>query len=70
MRPPPVPHECLQSLACIPTDPYLQYVWLELKDRGPFNLRLHEALFTVINSRYPAAEAGHLGAGLSMRRGL
>jgi hypothetical protein len=38
-----------ESLRCLPDDPLVQYVWLELKDRPGFDLRAHEALFTVIN---------------------
>jgi hypothetical protein len=40
------------SMALIPSDPLIQHVWLALKDRGPFNVRDHEPLFTLINSRY------------------
>jgi hypothetical protein len=48
------------SLLAIPTDPLLQYIWLELKDRPPINLREHRVLFAVINARYnhPRLESG------------
>jgi hypothetical protein len=41
-----------QSLAAIPTDPLLQYIWLAMKDRPPFDLRGHGDLFGRINLRY------------------
>ena len=41
-----------QSITCIPYDPLTQYIWLELKDRPPFNIREHESLFSIINSCY------------------
>jgi hypothetical protein len=41
-----------QSIALIPTDNLLQYVWLQLKDRPPFNIRDHGSLFPIINRRY------------------
>ena len=41
-----------RSLAVIPEDPLTQYIWLELKDRLPVNLRDYRALFAVINARY------------------
>lgn len=52
-----------RSLECLPNDPLIQYVWLELKDDMGDALRAHEALFAVINhnwnqwwldSQYPA----------------
>jgi len=41
-----------RSIACVPTDPLIQYIWLELKDDGDFDLRSHNSLFTVINHRW------------------
>lgn len=41
-----------QSMGLIPTDILLQYVWLQLKDRPPFNIRDHASLFPIINCRY------------------
>lgn len=40
------------SANCIPHDSLVQYIWLEMKDRPPFNLRDHKALFGLINLRY------------------
>ena len=40
------------SLQCLPSDPLIQYIWLELKDDRGANLRAHEALLTVINHRW------------------
>jgi hypothetical protein len=49
-----------RSLAVIPGDPLTQYIWLELKDSLPVNLRDYRALFAVINARYhhPRLESG------------
>jgi len=33
-------------------DPLTQYVWLEMKDREPFNIRDHTVFFGVFNTRY------------------
>jgi hypothetical protein len=44
-----------QSLAALPTDPLVQYVWLAMKDRPPLNLRDHRSLFTKINLVYSVA---------------
>jgi hypothetical protein len=41
-----------QSLASIPKDPMVQYVWLLLKDREPFNIRDHYAFFGIIDRAY------------------
>jgi hypothetical protein len=41
-----------ESMDCIPHDPLVQYIWLELKDRPPFNIREHHDLFPIINTRY------------------
>ena len=41
-----------QSLARIPYDPLVQYVWLQLKDREPFNIRDHHTFFGLINCWY------------------
>ena len=41
-----------QSLDCISQDSLVQYVWLEMKDRPPFNIRDHKTLFARINVRY------------------
>jgi hypothetical protein len=40
------------SLQLIPRDSLLQFVWLELKDRPPFDLRYHRSLFHKINRVY------------------
>jgi hypothetical protein len=41
-----------RSLDCMAVDPLVQYVWLELKDRLPFNIRDHRALFGRVNQNY------------------
>lgn len=41
-----------QSLKWIPSDPLVQYVWLEMKDRPPFNLKKHKSLFMLLNTVY------------------
>jgi hypothetical protein len=41
-----------QSLATIPHDPLVQYVWLAMKDRAPLDLRAHGEIFGRINMRY------------------
>ena len=41
-----------QSMRRMPYDPFLQYIWLELKDRPPFNIRDHLALFGRVNNFY------------------
>ena len=41
------------SLDRIPRDPLIQAVWLEMKDKEPFNLREHDLLFGKINLDYP-----------------
>jgi hypothetical protein len=41
-----------ESMRRIPEDPLVQYVWLELKDRAPVDLRAHAALFSRINAMY------------------
>ena len=38
-----------RSISCLPTDPLIQYIWLELKDDSDFDLRSHKSLFAVIN---------------------
>jgi hypothetical protein len=43
------------SLVCIPTDSLVQYLWLELRDRGPFDVRSHPALYAVISRVYDAS---------------
>jgi hypothetical protein len=40
------------SMSRIPTDPFLQYLWLELKDRPPLDLRGHKVLFAALNNVY------------------
>jgi len=39
-------------LRVLPREPLLQYIWLEMKDRGPFDLRGHKILFGRINNRF------------------
>lgn len=41
-----------QSMDALPYDSLLQYLWLEIKDRPPFNIREHTALFAMINPVY------------------
>lgn len=36
----------------LPRDPLIQYIWLEMKDRGPFDLRQHLVLFGHLNNRF------------------
>lgn len=40
-------------LRVIPREPLIQYIWLDMKDRGPFDLRRHHVLFGRINSVFP-----------------
>ncbi|HKE52830.1 MAG TPA: hypothetical protein VKE25_15100, partial [Actinomycetes bacterium] len=40
------------TMGRLAADPFLQYVWLELKDRPPFDLRGHKVLFAAINNVY------------------
>jgi hypothetical protein len=40
------------SISRIVTDPFLQYIWLKMKDRQPIDLRQHSALFVLINNYY------------------
>lgn len=37
------------SMHCVPGDPLIQYLWLEIKEEPGIDLRAHEALFAVIN---------------------
>lgn len=41
-----------QSLAAIPHDPLVQYLWLAMKDRAPLDLRAHGEVFGRINMRH------------------
>jgi hypothetical protein len=41
-----------RSLGVLQIDPLVQYLWLGLKDRPPFNIRDHESLFYQINLLY------------------
>jgi hypothetical protein len=41
-----------QSMRRLPRDPLIQYIFLEMKDRGPFSLREHRILFGRINNRF------------------
>lgn len=56
----------------IRSDPLLQYVWLELKDRPPLDLRAHRLLFARINAFYTDSPLHRLeamfGAGASASR--
>ena len=48
------------SIRVIPTDPLVQYVWLEMKTAPEVDLRAHEALFAVLNHRWDSWMAdGH-----------
>lgn len=38
-----------RSIECIPDDPLIQYIWLELKNDTSIDLRAHQALFSIIN---------------------
>jgi hypothetical protein len=38
----------------LPRAPLIQYIWLDMKDRGPFSLREHRVLFGHINNRFRA----------------
>jgi hypothetical protein len=49
-----VVHESMRRLQ---RDPFTQYVWLELKDRPPFDLRAHKILFARINAVHSGAQA-------------
>ena len=40
------------SMGRLAADPFVQYLWLELKDRPPFDLRSHKVLFAAINNVY------------------
>lgn len=44
-----------QSLEAIPHDPLVQYIWLSLKDRPPFDLRSHEELYPVFDTVYDSS---------------
>lgn len=41
-----------QSMRTLPDAFLLQHVWLQMKDRGPFDIRQHRLLFASINNRY------------------
>jgi hypothetical protein len=41
------------SIRRLPSDPLLQFIWLEMKDRPPVDLRGHTRLFDRINAKYP-----------------
>ncbi|MEP7299998.1 MAG: hypothetical protein ABI699_00595 [Caldimonas sp.] len=41
-----------QSMRTLPDAFLLQHVWLQLKDRGPFDIRQHRLLFASINNLY------------------
>jgi hypothetical protein len=45
-----------ESLRRMPADPLQQYFWLGMKDRGPFDLRSHRALFGMINARFTTSK--------------
>jgi hypothetical protein len=49
-----------ESLQCVPDDPLIHYVWLEMKDRPPLDLREHAALFAIINHRWDQWSADYL----------
>ena len=40
------------SIRTMPDAFLLQHVWLQLKDRGPFDIRQHRLLFATLNNRY------------------
>ncbi|MDO8654153.1 MAG: hypothetical protein Q7R66_18430 [Undibacterium sp.] len=39
-----------QNMRTLSRNPLIQYIWLEMKDRGPFDLRQHRVLFASINN--------------------
>ena len=41
--------QCLQTVS---DDSLMQYIWLDMKDRPPFDLRAHRELFALINVRF------------------
>lgn len=41
-----------RSLRMIPKDPLLQWIWLRLRDRPPFDLRAHDVLYGRISRRW------------------
>jgi hypothetical protein len=40
------------SFRVLPTDPLVQYLWLEMKDAPEIDLRAHDALYAVLNHRW------------------
>jgi hypothetical protein len=46
-------HIVFHSLKWISSDPLIQNVWLQMKDKPVFNLRDHKSIFAIINSVYP-----------------
>jgi hypothetical protein len=40
------------SMRTLPREPLTQYIWLDMKDRGPFSLREHRLLFSHINNYF------------------
>ena len=42
------------SIASIPYDPFIQSIWLALRDRPPFDLRAHKAIYGRIVQRFHA----------------
>jgi hypothetical protein len=48
------------SIRRLPRDSLTQYIWLELKDREPLNLRAHKVLFGAINNVFASTWAQQL----------
>ncbi|MGQ0569517.1 MAG: hypothetical protein ACT4P5_08320 [Armatimonadota bacterium] len=61
-RPPrPVVEDLVDlTMRRIEDDPFAQYLWLEMKDRPPFNLRSHKVLFGRINTVYRSSPVHEL----------
>lgn len=51
-----------QNMATLPRAPLIQYIWLEMKDRGPFSLRGHRLLFGHINNVFHSHPLHELNA--------
>ncbi|WP_433042589.1 hypothetical protein [Dactylosporangium sp. CS-033363] len=58
------------TMAWVRDDPLLQYVWLELKDRPPLDLRRHHRLFALLNARYTHNVLHHLDVSAAYARAL
>ena len=52
-----------RSILGVERDPFIQYLWLELRDRPPFDLREHRVLFGAINHVYSGTAVHAMSAG-------